>query len=152
VAEAVVDGLEPVEVEHQHGGHVTAEPGVGHGLVDALGQEGAVGEVGQRVVEGEALQLAVGVGELAGALGHPPFEVLVERFQLLGQHVDADDHRVDVVRGRAKAAGGRRVRPDASCTTSSTSCSRRGSGCGVAIGTHREGAITFRRRTHRARA
>ncbi len=107
VAEAVVDGLEPVEVEHEHRGHVTAELGVGHGLVDALGQEGAVGEVGQRVVEGEALQLAVGVGELAGALGHPPFEVLVERFQLLSQHVDADDHGVDVVRGgRGRQANG----------------------------------------------
>ena len=100
VPEAVVDRLEPVEVEHEHGGQVPAASGAGDGLVDALGQQRAVGEIGQRVVEGEALQLPVRVRELAGALGHPSLEVPVERLQLLGQHVDADDHRVDVVRGR----------------------------------------------------
>ena len=143
--EAVVDRLEAVEVEHEHARAVPAALGAGHGLVDALGQQRAVGELGQRVVEGEALQLPVRVGELAGALGHPPLEVLVERLQLLRQHVDADDHGVDVVRGgRGRQADGRvrRRRAGRPARRAVPGADQAG---GVAIGTHREGMITFRR-------
>jgi hypothetical protein len=49
VAEAVVDVLEVVQVDEQHG--QVARPGAGQGVLDPLGEQGAVGQAGQPVVE-----------------------------------------------------------------------------------------------------
>ena len=57
VAQAVVDPLEAVEVDEEHGGARVARAAAGEGLADALGEQGAVGQVGERVVLGVVLQL-----------------------------------------------------------------------------------------------
>ena len=54
VAEAVVDGLEVVEVDEQHGD--VADRGVGEHRVDAVDQLGAVRQPGQVVVRRRPLQ------------------------------------------------------------------------------------------------
>jgi hypothetical protein len=100
VPEAVVDHLEPVQVQHQHGGQPGAAVGAGDGPVDAVGEQRAVGQAGERVVEGQQLQLPVRLGHLHGAFGDPQLHVLCEHLELLGQHVQPDDHRVDPVLGR----------------------------------------------------
>src|SRR5205085_1367456 len=52
VAEAVVDGLEVVEVQ-EHDADEPARPGLAvEGVVEAILEEGPVGEPGERVVEG----------------------------------------------------------------------------------------------------
>jgi hypothetical protein len=107
VAEAVVDDLEPVEVEHQHGGRAAPALGAGHRAVQPGGQQRPVGQPGQLVVEGEVLELAVGVGDLPGPLGDAQVHVLGEDLQLLGQHAEPDGDRVDPV------ALGRRLDPGA---------------------------------------
>ncbi|KAF5044549.1 hypothetical protein DSECCO2_490650 [anaerobic digester metagenome] len=65
MTEAVVDVLEAVDI-HLHDGEevVFAHPGAVHGLLDAVQAQGAVGQVGQGVVEGAVLQAFLGV--LAG--------------------------------------------------------------------------------------
>ena len=57
VPEGVVDLLEAVEVEHEHGQHAVRARRPGEGLVEAVAEQGAVGETGQSVVEGLARQL-----------------------------------------------------------------------------------------------
>lgn len=57
VAEAVVDRLEAVEVDEEHGGAGVAGAAAAEGLADPLGEQGAVGQVGERVVLGVVLQL-----------------------------------------------------------------------------------------------
>jgi hypothetical protein len=100
VTEAVVDGLEAVEVEHKYRGYRGAPIHLRQGLADAVGEHGAVGQAGQWVVQGEVLELATGVLELCCAFGDPGFEVGVERAELLAEHVQTHDDRVDGVRGR----------------------------------------------------
>ena len=51
VAEAVVDLLEPVEVDEQHREHVPGPRGAGQRLVEPVAEQRAVGEVGEAVVE-----------------------------------------------------------------------------------------------------
>ena len=68
VTPAVVDQLETVEVDEQHR-HLAARPaGAGQGLVEPLGQQHAVGQPGQGVVDGLVGQLEL--GQLA--LAHVP--------------------------------------------------------------------------------
>ena len=57
----VVDGLEAVEVDEEHGGARGRPVGAaaGEGLLDALGEQRAVGQVGERVVLGVVLQLGL---------------------------------------------------------------------------------------------
>ena len=50
VAEAVVDDLEPVEVEEQQGDEELVGPGGGDGVLELVEQQRPVGQVGQRVV------------------------------------------------------------------------------------------------------
>ena len=63
VAEAVVDELEPVHVQEHHGEHalvVAARHGAlqaGQGRLQAVDEERAVGQAGERVVEGVVLEL-----------------------------------------------------------------------------------------------
>ena len=70
--DAVVDGLELVEVEEEHGERFVAAVGSGQRLPQAIGEERPIGKPGQGVVEGLVLKLllerlAVGdVGEEAG--------------------------------------------------------------------------------------
>ena len=65
-AEAVVDALEAVEVDGGHGHLAPAALGGGDGLPHAIAQQRAVGEPGERVGEGEALDELL----VALALGH----------------------------------------------------------------------------------
>ena len=52
VSEAVVDRLEVVEVEQQHRARFPVAQASGAGVLDAIRQERAIGELRQRVVEG----------------------------------------------------------------------------------------------------
>ena len=66
VAQAVVDGLEVVEVEEEHGGGSVV--GVGQRAADALGEEHAVGQTRQRIVERLVAELVLQLGELGQRL------------------------------------------------------------------------------------
>ena len=57
VADGVVDRLEAVEVDEEHGRAAVAAAAAGQGLPDPLGEQRAVGQVGERVVRGVVLQL-----------------------------------------------------------------------------------------------
>ena len=50
VAEAIIDALESVKVDPQHGGTTFVSPGVAQGLTHAVPEQVAVGQVGQAVV------------------------------------------------------------------------------------------------------
>ena len=65
VAERVVDDLEAVEVEEEDGQPLVVPVGLGHGERQAVVEEQAVGQVRQRVVEGEVLDLLLGALALA---------------------------------------------------------------------------------------
>ena len=52
VAERVVDDLEPVEVEEEHRHRTGPAPGPGQGLAQLIHEQPAVGQPGQRVVQG----------------------------------------------------------------------------------------------------
>jgi hypothetical protein len=56
VPERVVDQLEAVEVEEQHGQHALRAAAARDGVGQALGEQEAVGQLGQRVVVGQVLQ------------------------------------------------------------------------------------------------
>ena len=69
VAEGVVDVLEAVEVEHEDGDAALVAGGESDGLGDAVLEEGAIGEAGEAVVEGEVVDAGFGllaVGDVAG--------------------------------------------------------------------------------------
>jgi hypothetical protein len=60
VAEAVVDGLEAVEVEHQHGRVVVGEAlGARQRPADVGLQQTPVGQAGEQVVQGLVLEATV---------------------------------------------------------------------------------------------
>lgn len=61
VAQRVVDVLEVVEVEEQQGAAKVVAPEQGDLLAQAVHQQGAVGQVGQRVVVGQVANLCLGV-------------------------------------------------------------------------------------------
>ena len=52
VSQPVVHALEPVQIEEQDGDHAPPSPGPREGAAKVLRQEVAVGQAGQRVVEG----------------------------------------------------------------------------------------------------
>ena len=68
VPDRVVDGLEAVEVDEEHGRAPVGGAAAGEGVLDALGEQGAVGQVGERVVLGVVLQLRLE----AHPFGHVP--------------------------------------------------------------------------------
>jgi hypothetical protein len=105
VAVAVVDRLEPVEVEHEDGEVLARRVVVGCGhLLQALGEQVAVGQAGERVVVGL-------VGQVLGRLLEPVRQVPCRR-QRLGlvlqqQHVvDHGVGRGEVVEGQAQPLQG----------------------------------------------
>src|SRR5829696_2767170 len=57
VAEAVVDHLEVVEVDEEHGQAAAVPAGPGQGVPDPVVEQGPVGQVGQAVVEVLVLEL-----------------------------------------------------------------------------------------------
>ena len=60
VAQRVVDDLEAVEVEEEHGEPLVVAVRLGHGERQAVAEEEPVRQVGQRIVEGEVLDLLLG--------------------------------------------------------------------------------------------
>ncbi len=78
VAVEVVDGLEAVEVDEEDGQGAVVAPAGGQGLIDAVVEQGPVGQAGQGVVEGlvlaEPLQAGGEVAVLGqqGAVGQGP--------------------------------------------------------------------------------
>lgn len=68
VAETVVDRLEAVEVDEEHRGAGVTGAAAAESLADPLGEQGAVGQVGERVVLGVVLQL----GLQPDPFGHVP--------------------------------------------------------------------------------
>ena len=74
VAEAVVDDLEPVEVEEQHADAPPVRASPPQGGLEQVGEPGAVGQSGQRVVEGlmgqPGLRLPA-LGDVAGVDDDP---------------------------------------------------------------------------------
>ena len=72
MAHRIVDVLEAIEIEEQHGDLASAAARADHGMAEPLGKQGAVGQAGQGVVVGQVAQLLLG----ALALGD------------IGQHAD----------------------------------------------------------------
>ena len=68
VAQAVVDQLEVVEVEEQHGQRGQRARRPGQGVLEAVPEQGPVGQAAQRVVEGLVLELLLQALALAS---HP---------------------------------------------------------------------------------
>jgi hypothetical protein len=108
--EAVIDGLEVVQVDEQHAHH-----GLGPSCPDQRGlqvfqEQGTVRQAGQVIVQGSQRQLPVelagrflrplalrdlfgqldvGPGKFGGSLSHPTLQVLLRRFELSGQSAGA---------------------------------------------------------------
>ena len=76
VAERVVDKLEAVEIQHRHRELMRLTVRLGNRLSDAVFEQQAVGEPGERVVRGEVTQLPVRRLKSAGAIGDGPLEAL----------------------------------------------------------------------------
>ena len=89
VPETVVDRLELVEVEQQDARRPLAALRPGGGLADPVAEQGAVGQAGQRVVEGQPLHVAAGLVQLGGALGDPILHRALHEVELFGEQVDA---------------------------------------------------------------
>ena len=81
VAERVVDDLEAVEVEEQHGGAGVrlAAARAAQGLLEPVDEERAVGEAGQRVVQRVVLQALDGAAVVGGVADGAHERVRVER-------------------------------------------------------------------------
>ena len=139
VAETVVDGLEVVEVEVQHGGRPPAADGSGQGVTEAVEEERAVRQTGQHVVErlvAELLLEGLSLGDVAivdddAADGRVVEQVLGDRLErspravgVAGAELDrdlravwrprrrrADDRRSTDRRGGRRRSPGARSRP-----------------------------------------
>ena len=70
MAQRVVDLLEAVEIEQEHRDHATFAAGAGQGLAQPVEQQGAVGQAGQRVVQGQAPDPLLGRLALGQVLEH----------------------------------------------------------------------------------
>ena len=84
VAEAVVDRLEPVEVEDHHRERPLAPGEAGDRVVDAVGEQGAVGQLRQRVVERPVAELALEAVPLGDVLDRDQHRVLAVEVELGG--------------------------------------------------------------------
>ena len=75
VAEAVVDDVEAFDVDVQHRKQAAGDPvGVAQGVLQVFGEQGAVGEAGEAVVEGVVEELvfdALAQVDVADRAGHP---------------------------------------------------------------------------------
>ena len=108
VAEAVVDVLEVVQVDEQHG--QVGLVGTGQGVLDPLGEQGPVGQAGQAVVERLVDELGLqllAVGDVAG-VQHQPADVGVLE-QVGGDRLGVQPGAVTVA--HPPGLGGRHPRP-----------------------------------------
>ena len=89
VAQGIVDDLEAVEVQEQHGQALAVTVGLGHGQGQAVGEEQPVGQLGERVVVGQAANLLLGLLALGdverGPDGPPRLAGLVEERRRVAQ-------------------------------------------------------------------
>nr|AAP22952.1 hypothetical protein 1 [Rhizobium arachis] len=92
----IVDRLEAVQVAEHHRHRMVAAPRLLDGLLDAVLQQHAVGQLGQRVVQGGLDQLVVGmrqrIGQQAGAHAHLPVEQRGDQGDTQRGH-GGDDHQ-----------------------------------------------------------
>ena len=112
VAEGVVHLLEVVHVEEQERRGLVVPPGVRHGLARAVGEHGAVGQAGERVVVGEELEAARVVLQLDRGEAQVLLRAL-ERGDVVRQHVEAEHlarRRRGAARTRSAGCGAVRCR------------------------------------------
>src|ERR671924_190744 len=86
VAEAVVDGLEVVEVDEHDADGGRASLGAHERLLDAVGEEGAVGEIRHRVVEGlmgELLLEGLALADVAAVQDDPVHVLVAQEIRVL---------------------------------------------------------------------
>ncbi len=101
VAVGVVDDLEEVEVDEQHGHALVGGAGALDGVRQPVGEEHTVGEPRERVVERELHQPLRGLPLLADVLD---LRDEVERHAVLVPHERHAEQRPDVVAGRVPVA------------------------------------------------
>ncbi len=97
VAVGIVDGLEAVQVAEHHREAEVAAPGLFDGLVDAVLQQHAVGQLGEWIVQRGLQQLFVGLGQRIGQQAGAGAHLAVEqrrnqRDAQRGQGGDDDQH------------------------------------------------------------
>ena len=68
LAEAVVEALEAVEIDHRHSDLAPVALGAGKRLAQTVAQECAVGQVGEGIVEGQTLDEVLGLFVLVASL------------------------------------------------------------------------------------
>ena len=83
MAERIVDELEAIQVEHQHGELLAIAFRVHDRLVEAVIEQHAIGKSGQGIVRGDVSQLVVGGFQAHGAHRDHVFE----RMDLAAQHL-----------------------------------------------------------------
>src|SRR5882724_9646928 len=95
VPEAVIDQLEPVDVQHQHGEAGVLPPLLqGQPVLEAVEEEGPVGQAGERVVEGLVPQLLLDAALLRLAVGRLQPDALGHVEERAADHpLAVDDHR-----------------------------------------------------------
>ncbi|MNF51691.1 hypothetical protein D3C84_330150 [compost metagenome] len=94
MAEAFVDVLEVIQVQQQQGAAELFAAGALQHMLDAFGEEQAVGQVGQRVVVGEEVQLMLGAFDRADIGEHRDIVGQLARLVLDG--TDVLPERVDL--------------------------------------------------------
>src|SRR3954464_8845840 len=95
MAERVVDRLEAVEVDEHHGDLLAIALAMRERLAQAIFQQPAVRQSGQRIVVGEVLCARLSFLQLGGALGDGALQRVARRFErlacrMLGGHVVVD--------------------------------------------------------------
>ena len=111
VTEAVVDHLEAIEVEEEHGEQLAPALGARQGVGEAIYEQCAVGEAGERVAERLPRELVEATGELIDLVGLLLYggEHLAEALHQRPDLVVPDAARRDVRRlGRGGELGGAR--------------------------------------------
>ena len=106
VTEAVVDGLEVVEIDEQHRHADALAQGPGHRVAHALVEQRAVGQMGDRIVEGlvgELLLERLALGDVA-AVEHDPAD------RAVAEQVGVQDLEVAQARRPCARAGSRSPR------------------------------------------
>ena len=131
VAEAVVDGLEVVEVDEQHGHPDAVAQRPRDRVADALVEQRAVGEVGDRIVErlvGELLLERLALGDVA-AVEHDPADravaeqVGVQDLEVAQAAVLVREQAVDHLGAPVAPAPSVRRRSRRPCSSGCSSCS-----------------------------
>jgi hypothetical protein len=74
MTQRIVDELEPVEIENQHGERLAIAIGMRNRLRKSIVEQHAVGQARERIVTCHVPQLPVGRFEPRGACGHDLFE------------------------------------------------------------------------------